>query len=360
MFIFQSLGKTITHELFGSVKKKLRGLFYSSFFLGRVRLILSNSDFTRVQTKMVGNRFMLGIAKRIHGLSAHFQISLIFLSAFFCPVLWAAQDGIVIVDRAVIYADKTMTSPVGYILKGKRVTIGEVPRNKARVYPIVVSGKVAYIRVIDVNTELESVESNRLVAERFIRASQKKIEGSYGASIFTYPTQLSINSSPGDLENNSPFVFNGVQVRGLAKNKASRWDLGVVFGYAEGQERIETFRMIELGGEFSVRIYSGDRFILRWQNQLLSVPFATYSLGSKARVNGYGLSAGTGLNANVILGNKFGLEAYGGFYYTKLFGFDLPDPRNATLPAGATKFADLRLSPSFIGTRIGVGFTYLY
>jgi len=306
---------------------------------------------------MVGNRFMLGIAKRIHALSAFFQISLIFVFAFFCPFLWAAQDAIVIAEKAIIYADKTMTSPVGYIQKGKRVTIGEVPRNKARIYPIIVSGKVAYIRVIDVSTEMESLDTNRLVAERFIRAARPKVEGHYSASFFTFPSQVSLASSPDELDNNDPFVWNGFQVKGMVKNRANRWDLGVVFGYAEGKENIETFRMIELGGEFSSRIYSGERFIFRWQNQLMGVPFATYSLGSAARVNGYGLSAGTGLNANWILGNKFGLEAYGGFYYTKLFGFDLPDPRNAQ---SNIKYPDLRLSPSFVGTRLGVGVTYLY
>lgn len=306
---------------------------------------------------MVGNALMLGIAKRIHALSAFFQISLISVFIFFCPLLWAAQDAIVIVEKAIIYADRTMTSPVGYIQKGKRVTIGEVPRNKARLYPIVVSGKIAYIRVIDVSTEMENLESNRLVAERFVRSTRGKVEGHYAVSAFTYPTQVSLASSPDELDNNDPFVFNGFQVRGLTKNKTNRWDMGVVLGYAEGQENIETFRMIELGGEFSARIYSGDSFIFRWQNQLLSVPFATYSLGNKARVNGYGASAGTGLNANWVVGNKLGFEAYGGLYYTKLFGFDLPDPRNAQ---SQIKRPDLRLSPSFIGTRLGVGVTYLY
>lgn len=357
MFIFQSLGKTISHSLIGQAKKKLRGLFYSSFFHGQVRLILDSSNFTRVQTKMVGNRIMLGIAKRIHALSSFAQISLIFVVSFFCPLSWAAQDAIVIAEKAIIYADQTMTSPVGFILKGRKVTIGEVARNKARIFPIVVSGKIAYIRSIDVSTELEGLESNRLVAERFTQASRPKVQGHYSVSAFTYPTQVSLAQSPDELGNGDPFVFNGFQVKGMAKNRSNLWDLGVVFGYAEGQENIETFRMIELGAEFSTRIYSGDRFIFRWQNQILTVPFATYSLGNKARVNGYGASAGTGLNANWVIGNKFGIEAYGGLYYTKLFGFDLPDPRNAQ---SNIKYPDLRLSPAFVGTRLGVGMTYLY
>jgi hypothetical protein len=295
---------------------------------------------------------MLGIAKRIHGLSSLFQISLLFVVLLFCPLLWAAQDAIVISDKAIIYADKTMTSPVGYITKGKRVTIGEIPRNKAQIYPIIVSGKVAYIRVIDVSTELDSLDSNRLLAERFIKVSKKKIHSHYAISAFTSPTQISMNKSPDKLKDKDAFVFNGFQIKGSVGTRTN-WDLGVVIGYAEGKENIEAFRMVELGPDFSYRIYTGDFFVFRWQNQVLAVPFASYSLGSKARVNGYGVTAGSGLNANWILGERFGLEAFGGFYYTKLFGFDLPDPSQS----GSTKPKQITLNPAFVGTRIGVGAT---
>ncbi len=297
---------------------------------------------------------MLGIAKRIHGLSSLPKMLLLLVFLVNCPQVWAAQEAIVISDKAVIYADKTMSSPVGYILRGKKVTIGEIPRNKARLYPIIVSGRVAYIRVIDVSTEIDNLDTNRLVAERFLRAAKKKTESHYGVSAFTYPSQISLNRSVDELKDKDPFTWNGFQVKGVTRS-ATSWDLGMALGYAEGRQDIESFRMIELGPELSYRIYTGTFFILRWQNQIMGVPFATYSLGSKARVNGYGFSAGTGLSANWILGDKFGLEAYGGFQYTKLFGFDLPDPANA----GTTlNRPDIRLNPSFVGTKIGVGFTY--
>lgn len=296
---------------------------------------------------------MLGIAKRIHGLQSFPQALLLSSFLFLCPQVWAAQDAIVTSEKAVIYADKTMTSPVGYILKGKKVSVGEVPRNKAQLYPIVVSGKIAYIRTIDVSTEIDNLDTNRLVAERFIQVTKKKNQGSYSLSGFTYPTQVSLNRSADKLQDKDPFLWNGMQIKGLQRTSPN-WDLGVVIGYAEGKEDIESFRMIELGAEFSYRIYSGDVFIFRWQNQLLGVPFSTYSLGTAARVNGYGFSAGSGLNANWVFGERMGFEAYGGFYYTKLFGFDLPDPQQS----GVTKRETITLNPAFVGTRIGIGLTY--
>ncbi len=294
----------------------------------------------------VRNKAMTGIAKRFQPLSAFFQISLIILFSVLCPQVWAAQDAIVIAEKAVIYADKTMTSPVGFIQKGKRVSVGEVPRNKAQLYPIVVSGKVAYIRTIDVSTEIESLDSNRLVAERFLRVAEKKIESVYTLSAFTYATQVSLSQKNDQLEDKDPFVWNGFNFKGAVKT-SKNWDFGVVLGYAEGQESKETFRMIETGIDLSYRIFNGDYFVFKWQNQALAVPFSSYSLGTKYRVNGYGFSAGSGLAANVIMGNHWGLEVFGGFYYTGLYGFDVPRPYKS-------------ITPTFIGSRLGLGATYQY
>lgn len=289
---------------------------------------------------------MTGIAKRFQPLSAFFQITLLFVLLVFCPQVWAAQVAIVIADKAVIYSDRTMSSPVGFINKGKKVTVGEVPRNKAQLYPIVVSGKVAYIRTIDVSTEIENLDTNRLVAERFLRAAEKKVEAVYSVSAFTYATQISMNAKNDQLEDKDPFVWTGFHVKGAVKTSQS-WDFGVLLGYAEGQESKETFRMIETGIDLSYRLINSSVFVFKWQNQALAVPFTSYSLGTKYRVNGYGFSAGSGLAANINFGRHWGLEAYGGLYYTGLYGFDVPRPYKS-------------ITPTFVGSRLGAGLTYQY
>lgn len=291
------------------------------------------------------------IAFRNHGLSFLPWATLSLLLLFICPVLWAAQEAIVIAERAVIYSDRTMSSPVGYVSRGKKVTVGEIPRNRSQVYPIIVSGKIAYIRVVDISTEIESLDSNRLVAERFLRASKRKKDTHYAASLFTYPSQASIDGESG------PFTWNGVQILGATRAPDSRLDLGVILSYAEGKEDLETLRMFGIGADASFRIYNGERFVFRWQNQVQGVPFATYSFGDLARVNGYGFTVGSGLNANWVFGDHWGLEIYGGFQYTKLFGFELPDPR---LAGSATPPPDITLNPSFLGSRLGAGLSYRY
>lgn len=63
---------------------------------------------------------------------------------------WSAQTAIVKSKRAVIYADMLMTSPIGYIRKGKKVRIGNKSRNKGRVVPLIYVGKVVFVPTKDI------------------------------------------------------------------------------------------------------------------------------------------------------------------------------------------------------------------
>src|SRR5687768_7328928 len=99
---------------------------------------------------------------RAQGFQAFSRLKLglaLIISLFVCPVLWASQEAIVTADQAVIYADEQMKSPLGYVKRGKKIKVGEVARNRAQVYPIIVSGKIGYIRVLDVSTERDALDS---------------------------------------------------------------------------------------------------------------------------------------------------------------------------------------------------------
>ncbi len=63
--------------------------------------------------------------------------------------LFAAQTAYVRSLEAVVYADKELKTPIGYIRQGKKVEVGEVARNRGTILPIIVAGKIAYIKVED-------------------------------------------------------------------------------------------------------------------------------------------------------------------------------------------------------------------
>ena len=99
------------------------------------------------------------------------------LSAIFCCLFlssaFAAQVAIVISDRAIIYADRQMSAPIGYLKKGKKLKVGEVKRNKGRVLPVVVNGRIAYIKVADIQTS-KDIKLLEKASERIIKQSKKK------------------------------------------------------------------------------------------------------------------------------------------------------------------------------------------
>jgi hypothetical protein len=273
-------------------------------------------------------------------------VSLFLLVLIYCPFSWAGQDAIVMVDKAVIFADEKMSAPVGYVRRGKKIKVGDVARFKAQVYPIIVSGRVAYIRVIDVSTEKESVDSAVLVAERFQQTTKEEQQTNYSVSFFNHSSQVSLGKQNDRLKNNDSVDWYGVSIRGGAKI-SQKWDLDILLNILNGKAEREVFRTVEFGVGGALRVFEKSHFQLRALAQFLAVPFSTYAVGDDFRVNGYGFTTGGAISATYLLGKNFGVEGYGGFYYTKLSGFKSPAPYS-------------EIAPSFIGTRIGAGINYQF
>jgi hypothetical protein len=282
---------------------------------------------------------------KFHIVRKIFRLPIFMLTVFFCQNLWAYQSAIVIADKAVIYADEQMSAPLGYVRKGKKIKVGEIPRNRAQVYPIIVSGKRAFIRVLDLSTEVESIESGKLSAERFQRTTIEEFKTSYTFQVFSFASQIELKKD-NDVKGESAINWIGAGLRGGAQ-VSPKWDFDLMVNYLQGEVEEVVFRVIEFGAGGSFRLYDQGRFKARLFGQLMAIPFATYALGDKFRVNGYGFSVGSGLNLSYRLGKNIGIEGFGGFYYMKLSGFEAPDPYQS-------------IDPSFMGTRLGAGLNYQF
>lgn len=271
---------------------------------------------------------------------------LLFLVFFFCPELWASQDAIVIADRAIIYSDREMTSAIGYIRKGKKITVGEIPRNLARVYPVVVSGKIAFIRVIDVTTEKESMDSSRLVAERFKKTTLDVKKSKFVASYFLFNSQITLDKENARLMDKDSVAWNGVSLKGEVLLKNS-WDLQILLNYMTTKVETEKFNVVEVGFGGAYRFFDTKKLIVRAEAQFLAVPFSSYEVGTDFLVRSYGYTLGAGVNGTYLLTKSWGLEGSLGVYKTHLLKFKSPEPYN-------------EISPSFLGTRFGIGVNYSY
>lgn len=315
-------------------------LVYSStevlFFNPRLKLIVGMAIKTTYSLKSL-----------IFRLSRATALSLVFLLV--SPALWAAQEAVVLADEALIYADEQMTSAVGYVSRGKKIKIGEIPRNKAQVYPIIVSGKIAYIKVADVSTQKEYLDSSKLVAERFQRQTMgNQIETSFSAAFLSYNSQIVTDTTNGGVDDKDAVNWTGVALRGNGIVN-ERWELQIITNYlsATDSDEDETFRMVEAGLGAGYRFLDWGRLGMRFEAHLLGVPWASYAYGDQFRVNGNGYTAGAGISLSLRLTQHWGIDGYGGVYYTKLQNFRAPEP-----------FASI--TPVFYGTRLGAGIHYAF
>ncbi len=277
---------------------------------------------------------------------SQFTLILSFLLLFPCHDLWAIQHALVVKEKAVIYADEQMTSPIGFIRRGKKIKVGNVARNKAQVYPIVVSGKVAYIRVLDVSTEKESVDSDRLVAERFMKATKPQYRTRFILSYLSFSSEVSQNAVNDAIEDGDSLGWMGGGMRGEIRTQG-RWDFLLIANYLKAAASREELSVAELGVGAAWRFLELGGFSLRARAEAMFVPFAMYSVGSDFRKRSMGFTYGAGFDAHYQFTENFGLEVAAGIYTTKLQEFDVPSPYKS-------------ISPSFAGTRTSLGVTYLY
>ena len=270
-----------------------------------------------------------------------------FVLAFFifnCQKLWASQSAIVVADQAIVYADQQMSAPLGFVTKGKKVKVGDIARNRSQVYPIIVNGKVGYIRLVDVTTQRESATSKTLVAERFQKLTTPALSTNYAVSFFNYATLINLNIQNDKLKDKDQVNWFGVGISGGAVI-SPKWDLNLLLNMMTAEAQDESFRMVEFGIGGALKIIDSGRFKLRFLVQALAVPYASYAFKEDFRVNGYGFSTGGALNMSYRMGPHWGMEAYGGLYFTKISKFSPPSPYN-------------EISPSFVGSRIGLGMNY--
>lgn len=279
---------------------------------------------------------------RIQQLPRATALYLLFLVSFFCPKLWASQEAMVLAERAVIYSDQEMTSPIGYVVRGKKIMVGDIPRNKAQVYPIVVSGKVAYVRVIDVTTEKESMDSNRLTAERFQKSTLPTVSGKFGISYYAFSSTIDIQQ---ELEDDQ-FLWHGVSLKGEVFLK-NRFDFQLISNWMQTQKDEFKFRAFEIGPGMGFRLINTKRFLFRVEGQLLAIPYTSYSLGEKFRKNSYGYTAGANAVATIYFNRIWSMELYGGAFRTSMLKFKAPAP-----------YEDIE--PVFTGLRAGLGFNINY
>lgn len=255
----------------------------------------------------------------------------------YCHNSLAAREAIVTAARAIIYSGTDLQAPIGYVSRGKKVKVGEVLKGKSGVYPIVVSNRIAYIRARDIDFD---VDESQAMATRFYDIAKEDLSKSVSVGFTNYSTSTQSDTDAGS------FDWLGYQIKGEAINQ-NNWGLQILTGGLWATKGEEQFRMIELGIGATYNLLQFGPFRTNLFGQLIGVPFANYSLGSKFRVNGGGFGFGGGVSASIDIAKRWGVEGSLGVYRTKLMGFDAPEGYEAP-------------DPTFSGSRLVLGAYYRF
>lgn len=70
----------------------------------------------------------------------------------------AAQEAVVVAKKAIIYADSDLQVPIGFVLKGKKISVGDIKKKNGGLLPVISHGKIAWIEVknLALKEDLES------------------------------------------------------------------------------------------------------------------------------------------------------------------------------------------------------------
>lgn len=239
---------------------------------------------------------------------------------------FGAEWATVVVDRAKIYSDIEMTSAIGYIKKGKRVRVGEKARNKGRVLPIIVSKRVAYIRVdsIQTNVNLGALEgAGRRIRDAEGRNKKETRFSLYGA---TLPSRISYKTSP-TANNNYAMIFLGGGFRGSMSLPSDDYGYRGGFEYLIGSRGDERISIFSLSGDYFYKLIRTGPYDLNVFGGLSIVPFSEYKLKDKFTLNGAGVGAQVG-GEMVFKLYRYSLHLEGAYQYFNLWGYRLPELSN--------------------------------
>lgn len=268
----------------------------------------------------------------------------------FCFNANAAKWATIRSDKAVIYADTLMQAPIGYLKKGKKIRVGEVQRNYGKLLPIVVQGRIAYIKITDIASTIK-LEQLQSATERVRKSKIKKKNNRLSLIYSGYASFISVDSTTtysGNSNSGDVFYFSGGGVRGYLQDDKKQTSWRITLDHVATTIDQNEFSVLSLTAEYGYNFVQFENYIFRVYGGGSIIPYTQYSYNDLFTVNGYGFAASTGLEMVFKLNDGIGIHLDAGYQYTKLY-YQLPDETNLD-----------KYEPSFNGLKFTAGISYAF
>jgi hypothetical protein len=275
-----------------------------------------------------------------------------FISFIFISSSLAAQWATVTAQKAIIYSDLEMKSPIGFFIKDKKIRIADKTRSGGRLFPTVIRKRIVYIKVDDIviGEKLQLLESaSKRIKDVQTKENEKRVSLFYNgyASFMSLDKEnpFSKESSEGTL-----FYYNGFGVKGYLSNYGSKKTWRVSVESSSTATELNEFSVISLIPEISYDILKFDNYAFRIFAGVILSPFVQYSYDDLFTVNGYGAGISTGAEMELKFKKSFGFHVDAGYRVQKYF---------LELPQGPSSDED-KFNPLFNGVSFSASISYGY
>lgn len=263
-----------------------------------------------------------------------------------------ARWAVISSSRAIIYSDKEMTSPIGFLPKDKKIRVGERARGGGRVLPIVIRERIAYIKVDDISIgeTLKNFKSASLRIKDVQKKESKQRIAVYYAGYASFVFLDEENPFSRETNEGELFYFNSFGLRGYLSKADSRTTWRVSIESSSTITNSNSFSIVSLIPEYSFDFIELDNYSLRAFGGLILSPFSSYGYDDLFTVNGMGAGLSAGLEMEFKFEKGLGLHVEGGYRMHKYF---------YELPKGPSSDKE-DYSPLFSGANFSVALSYGY
>lgn len=269
------------------------------------------------------------------------------LLLLFSFALNAGQNGLVIVDRAIIYADVEMKHPIGYLGKWKSVRVGNIARNGGRVLPVTVSkNKIAYMNVKDLSFG-RNVETIQAMFNRFNSDinSKKPKKDHFQITSNTFLGSADINDENFGTNSVNTYFYGFGFEYDIFYSASLSWYWSIAYEVSKAGDGVELTNAIgRLGGKYRFFRYRDLTFSL--SANIGFSPFTNITTEYFSS-NGLNFTQSSGLESYIPINNYMDFTIFAGYEVQKIIGLDLP--------AGLGEF-----NPLIIGFKTNLGLAIYY
>ncbi|MBL7665707.1 MAG: hypothetical protein JNM93_11290 [Bacteriovoracaceae bacterium] len=255
------------------------------------------------------------------------------------------QWAIVITDKAIIYADPERTSPIGYIAKGKKFKVGQVPRNEGTMLPLVVSGRITYINIKDVYLAHDQAFLE-LPADRYKKVQRyEEFEKDITIFLSGYTSNLPSGAYDTNVDDANSASFFGLTIQGMTLLEP-RWYLGTSFSYERSEVETQTLTNLYINVDFMYKFLNNYRYYLGSTFLLGFSPNTRLVVDDAFKLSGQSVQVGAGLEFGYLF-ERFEFKLITGYKFQAYTNFDIPSTLEEFRPAVHGLFAGVGLAYNY-------------